>query len=176
MLENSREFLARAKDGDSEAFGEMYSEIWQELYRFALYSLQNKEDAEDALQEAVAEAFRCIKSLREPEAFRSWIYAILTRCVRRKVKTIIEQKHTTTFEELEKQGVFIEVTQAQPDDKIEVWNALGSLKHDERQVVLLSVVGDYSSTELAAIMKKPSSTIRSQLHRGLAKLKIILSE
>ena len=176
MLENSREFLARAKDGDSEAFGELYSEVWQELYRYALFSLQNKEDAEDAVQEAAAEAFRCIKSLCEPEAFRSWIYAILTRCVRRKIKTIIQQKHTTTFEELEKQGVFFETEPAQPDDKIAVWKALSSLKHEERQVVLLSVVGDYSSIELASIMKKPSSTIRSQLHRGLEKLKIILSE
>jgi RNA polymerase sigma factor (sigma-70 family) len=176
MSENSRELMTRAKNGDPQAFGELYSEVWHELYRFALYYLQNKEDAEDAVQEAAAEAYRCIKSLREAEAFRSWIFAILTRYCRHRIKTIIQQKHNTTFEELEQQGVFIEAESGQLDDKIEVWNALNILGNDERLVVLLSVVGDYTSYELSAMMKKPSGTIRSQLHRGLVKLKIMLSE
>lgn len=176
MSENSRELMMRAKNGDSQAFGELYSEVWHDLYRFALYNLQNKEDAEDAVQEAAAEAFRCIKSLREPEAFRQWIFAILTRCCRRKVKTIIRQKLDTTFDELEQQGIFIEAETKQPDDKLVVWNAINALGYDERQVVLLSVVGNYTSLELSSMMKKPSGTIRSQLHRGLAKLKIMLSE
>ena len=176
MSENSRELMARAKNGDPQAFGELYSEVWHELYRFALYNLQNKEDAEDAVQEAAAEAYRCIKSLREAEAFRSWIFAILTRCCRRRIKTIIRQKQNTTFEELEQQGVFIEAETGQPEDKLAVLNALNTLGYEERLVVLLSVVGNYTSPELSAIMKKPSGTIRSQLYRGLAKLKIILSE
>jgi RNA polymerase sigma factor (sigma-70 family) len=176
MSEISREIMTRAKNGDPQAFGELYSEVWRELYRFALYYLQNKEDAEDAVQEAAAEAYRCIKSLREPEAFRSWIFAILTRCCRRKIKTIIRQKHNISFEELEQQGVFIEAESGQPDDKIAVWNALDTLGNDERLVVLLSVVGNYTSLELSAIMKKPSGTIRSQLYRGLVKLKTMLSD
>src|ERR1035437_1157846 len=140
MSENSRETMVLAKTGDPQAFGELYSKVWHELYRFALYYLQNKEDAEDAVQEAAAEAYRCIKSLREPEAFRSWVFAILTRCCRRKIKTIIQQKHNTTFEELEEQGVFVEAKSEQPDDKLAVWNALNTLGNDERLVVLLSVV------------------------------------
>jgi RNA polymerase sigma factor (sigma-70 family) len=176
MSENSRELMERAKNGDPQAFGQLYSEVWHDLYRFALYYLQNKEDAEDAVQEAAVEAYRCIKSLREPDAFRSWIFAILTRCCHHKIKTIILQKHNTSFEELEQQGVFAEAKSENPDDKLAVWNALDTLGNDERLVVLLSVVGNYTSPELSVMMKKPSGTIRSQLHRGLAKLKTMLSE
>ncbi|MBR2876659.1 MAG: RNA polymerase subunit sigma-70, partial [Clostridia bacterium] len=48
--------VKKAKDRDITAFSELYAMYSEDLYRFALYSLNSKEDAEDAVQEAVVRA------------------------------------------------------------------------------------------------------------------------
>lgn len=53
---------ARARAGDAEAFAELYRQVYQDLYRFALYTLKNPQDAEDAVGDAVADAFASIKT------------------------------------------------------------------------------------------------------------------
>lgn len=44
----SRETIAKAKGGDRQAFGQLYESVALELYKVALYTLGNPEDAEDA--------------------------------------------------------------------------------------------------------------------------------
>ena len=53
-----RELIRRAKRGDAEAFGKLYETIYQRMYRYALYTLRNKQDAEDVVSETVMEALR----------------------------------------------------------------------------------------------------------------------
>ena len=57
------------------------------------------------------------------------------------------------------------------DISIELRNALQALAPDEREIVLLSVVSDYKSHEIAEILDCPSSTVRSKLKRSLEKLR-----
>lgn len=49
--------IKKAKKGDVEAFGELYTTVYKKLYRFALYILKNPQDAEDVVSEAVTDAF-----------------------------------------------------------------------------------------------------------------------
>ena len=64
-----------------ETFLELYGQCSQDLYRFALYTLKNQHDAEDAVGDAVADAYEGFSKLRDLEAFRAWIFKIL--CERR---------------------------------------------------------------------------------------------
>lgn len=41
--------IKKAKKGDVEAFGELYTTVYKKLYRFALYILKNPQDAEDVV-------------------------------------------------------------------------------------------------------------------------------
>ena len=69
--------IKKAKQGDAAAFANLYRQVYEDLYRFALYTLKNKADAEDVVSETVVDAFATIKKLRKEESFKSWIFRIL---------------------------------------------------------------------------------------------------
>ena len=52
---NEHLLIKKAKKGDVEAFGELYTTVYKKLYRFALYILKNQQDAEDVVSEAVTD-------------------------------------------------------------------------------------------------------------------------
>ena len=78
VMENYLKLVKKAKEGNADAFAKLYEEIYQNMYRFALYTLRNTEDAEDVVSEAVMEAFSSIGKLRAEEAFKSWMFRILS--------------------------------------------------------------------------------------------------
>ena len=76
--------IRRARRGDIQAFGVLYGRIYKELYRFALYTMRHKQDAEDVVSETVVAAYEGIDRLKKEESFRSWIFTILAnQCKKR---------------------------------------------------------------------------------------------
>lgn len=71
MNEDIAALVQRAGSGDAAAFGELYEQVYKDLYRYALYCLGSREEAEDAVQETALEAFRGMAGLKRPEAFRA---------------------------------------------------------------------------------------------------------
>ena len=67
-----------AKKGDGECFSQLYELVQDDLYKYALYALGNAHDAEDVVAETFLEAFRGISKLREADAFKGWIFKILS--------------------------------------------------------------------------------------------------
>lgn len=65
------QLVTQAQAGSRAAFGELYESLAGDLYRMALYTLGSQQDAEDAVADTFAEAWKGIKNLREPEAFRA---------------------------------------------------------------------------------------------------------
>ena len=63
--------------GDTAAFSRLYSLVYKDMYRTALYNLRNTHDAADAVSDAVADAFENIGRLKNAEAFKAWIMKIL---------------------------------------------------------------------------------------------------
>ena len=61
-----------------EVFTQKYTEVYRDLYRFACYMLRNPQDAEDVVGETVADAYAGFSNLRSIDAFRSWIFQILS--------------------------------------------------------------------------------------------------
>ena len=65
-------------------FSEMYETAYRDLYRYALCLMKNTQEAEDVVSEAVVTAYENIHKLKKEEAFRSWIFTILTnKCKKR---------------------------------------------------------------------------------------------
>ena len=62
--------VKKAKERDTAAFSELYSIFSADMYRFALYMLNSKEDAEDAVQETVIAAFKQLSNLRDDTLFK----------------------------------------------------------------------------------------------------------
>lgn len=86
------QLVTQAQAGSRAAFGELYESLAGDLYRMALYTLGSGPDAEDAVADTFAEAWKGIKNLREPEAFRSWMFRILSARCKRQVAQIVARK------------------------------------------------------------------------------------
>ena len=67
-----------AKKGDRHSFALLYSNIYKELYRYALFTLRSQQDAEDCVSEAVIDAYRTIGNLKNEESFKAWFFKILS--------------------------------------------------------------------------------------------------
>ncbi len=159
-----------ASGGDKEAFGRIYDAVATDLYRFALYTLGNPQDAEDVVSETFIEAYKSIPTLRKPESFKPWIMRIVSIRCKRRIAGYIQTRNQTQPEPLEEP--------ATNDDghtlRAELQLALDALKPDEREVVVLSVLGGYTAREIAQILACPQGTVSSKLHRSLKKLKTML--
>ena len=67
-------------------FSEMYETVYRDLYRYALCLMKNPQEAEDAVSEAVITAYENIHKLKKEEAFKSWIFTILTNKCKKRLK------------------------------------------------------------------------------------------
>lgn len=146
--------------------------IAPELYRVALYTLGNEQDAEDAVSETFVEAYKGIKNLRDESSFKRWMMTILSvRCKRHIAGYIKERKNIDIDDILEEPSMPDGVS---PSDKISVWDAVETLSEEERQIVMLATVQGYTTREVSEMLELPHGTVSSKLHRTLKKLRRLL--
>ena len=81
---------AEAAQGDTQAFSQLYGEIYKKLYYYALSNLRSPHDAADAVQDAVLDAYSGIGGLKNAEAFDKWMFTILSAKIRQKQKEYTE--------------------------------------------------------------------------------------
>ena len=141
------------------------------MFHVANKILNNDHDAEDAVQEAVFSAWRNIHTLNETLSFKGWLFKILSnRC-----KTDLMKKNKAPDTLPVEDYTFFASDGEFSFDSAELKEALMSLTPPDGQIILLSVIGGFTSNELAEIYGMPASTIRSRQKRALEKLKVILS-
>ncbi|MDD2955909.1 MAG: RNA polymerase sigma factor [Oscillospiraceae bacterium] len=169
--------VTAAQSGDQESFAQLYQCVGDGLYKYALYSLGNAHDAEDAVSETFVEAWRGLKNLREPAAFQGWIFKILSIRIKRRVAGYIRQRSTFDIDD------FIASPQLATGDpgpasleKVELLRALETLKPEERMIVVLNVLHGYTTKQIAEMLRCPHGTVSSKLHRALQKLRNLLEK
>lgn len=156
--------VKKAKRGDAAAFAGLYQQVYADLYRFALYTLKNKTDAEDAVSETVVDAFASIGKLRQPEAFKGWIFRILYNKCKDKLR-----EYTKKDVELPEDYREVPAEEMVEDDA--VMRALFfELREEERLIISMHLFAGYSSKEIAKILGLNENTVRSKESRALKKL------
>ena len=113
--------------------------------------------------------------LRDPQAFMTWIYRILSARCNRKIREYVRARNEEMdLEEMVQQpgdqGAFSETVLSRAD----LVRALESLRAAERQIVVLSVIEGYTTREIAAIVGSPQGTISSKLFRAFKKMRTYL--
>lgn len=157
------ELVKKAQNRDTEAFAQLYESVYKDLYRFALYMLGHREDAEDAVSETVLSVYRQIPSLREPSAFRAWIFRILSnQCMRRR------KEYTNRTEELPEE---LPGEGRDHAEDLAVLSLLDTLTEEERLILSLHLFAGYTSREIGSMLSMNDATVRSKEHRALEKLR-----
>ncbi len=168
-----KKYVIAAGRGDAEAFGELYALYKNEMFRYACIVVGNPVAAEDAVSEAVIEAFENIGTLRSPGSFKGWLFKILNSACRRQ------------FKDFNKDLPLIEEADLEPDDRngielkemsIDLQQAMSALNPEDRQIVMMRAVAGIGSREIAESLGIPDATVRSRYSRAISKLGRILKE
>ena len=167
-MAGSAESVSARQGGEDELFEALYEPVRHDLYRYALFYLGNREDAEDAMQDAALDAYGGIGRLRSPAYFKGWFFRILSVKCRRILSGRIERR--ARFCELSDLPEGAEPSAAFAS-ALEMRDALMRLRDDEREVILLAVVGGYDSVEIGRLLRRPAGTVRSRMSRALAKMR-----
>jgi RNA polymerase sigma factor (sigma-70 family) len=140
------------------------------LKRFALTRVGHREDAQDAVQEALLKMAAGIGSLRDPAAFPGWAYSILDRRCADQLRYRQErgQRHT---DEPVPEGAAANSDNTSADLFSDMHNALQRLKPDSYLVVHLYYLHDLGLDEIAAITQAPVGTVKSRLFTARQSLK-----
>lgn len=164
---DEKALVKSAKLGDKDAFCQLYMAYNSRLYRYAYYKLGNPYDAQDAVSDCIVEAFTNIHTLKNEGAFSSWMFKILYRCVCSSIKM---QSASNRMDDVEDSNASYDISY----ESAELKEALDRLSAEEQDIVLLSIVGGYSSKDISDIMGIKPATIRSKQSRALSKMKSFL--
>jgi RNA polymerase sigma-70 factor (ECF subfamily) len=154
-----------AQNGDRQAFLRLFQDVQQSLYRTACVILQNDQDALDASQETALKAFRFIRSLRQPEYFKTWITRILINECRGILR---EKKKMSYYPDMNSWSINLHEKKG---DGPSVLEAVNRLSFHYRTVIVLRYLDGYSQKDIAHILGCPVGTVKSRINLALHKLK-----
>src|SRR3954470_3466876 len=173
---------AASSDGlplaSAERLTRAFSEMRDELVSTLLYLLGNREDAQDAAQEAFIKCWRSQETLPDVQNLRAWIFRVGLNTAKdmqrsawnRKAKpfladeTLIEGRDGAPADQLEEQ-----------EDLARLREALLDLRPDEKEVFLLRQNGGLTYEEIADLRKAPVGTVKTQMRSALQKLRKVLA-
>lgn len=153
--------LRNAIAGSERAFDALIGPLVEPGYRLAVSMLGNREEAEDAVQEATIKAWRNLHQLKDADVARSWFFTIVAnqcRTVRRgRWWSVVK----LAAPEQPKAGPEDEAVQ-----RTDLQNALRSLSQDDRLALYLRYYMDLPLNEVAAVLGVSDTAAKSRIHRA----------
>ena len=169
--------VIRAREGDREAFSEIYYACYKDMYNFAFYTFGNPEDAADVVSDTFVEILKGIGKLRAAESFAPWAFKILSGRCKKEISARIKRRGELPFEDFsEMPSIGSENFEGDIAEKATLAKALSELEPEERIILILSALYGYTHREIAKILGIPRGTVSSKLHRIYAKLRRRLCE
>jgi RNA polymerase sigma-70 factor (ECF subfamily) len=177
---SDKELVRLSQKGDERAAHELVSRFERPVFSQVQRMVRDRELAEDLAQEAFVRAFDRIDQYDPSYKFSSWLFKIahnLTIDHLRKKELDTVSIHgapdATTPDEQEATAVTLESRQERPDERFEaealgqeIEAAIGELRPDYREAVLLRHVQGHSYREIAEIMDVPLGTVKTYIHRA----------
>ncbi|MEB3020067.1 RNA polymerase sigma factor SigM [[Mycobacterium] crassicus] len=163
------ELLAAHVAGDRDAFGELYGRHEQRLRRLARHTTGCREDAEDALQEAMLSAHRGAGSFRYNAAVGSWLHRIVVNACLDRLR-----RNRLHCIELVDDVAAVNDRTAERDTALDVRAALSRLPAGQRAAVVAVDMAGYSIADAARALGVAQGTVKSRCARGRARLAILL--
>lgn len=170
------ELIQRAVSGDPDAFAALYDFYVEQIYRFVLFRVGDKQTAEDLTSQVFLKAWDNLSSYQiRGLPFKAWLFRIARNSVIDYYRTY---KETTPLESsaLTKPDPAAEVGD-QVEQQLqaeELRLALQQLTEDQRQVLTLRFIEGLSTEEVANVMGKRQGAIRALQMRGLQALAEII--
>ena len=160
------EIIKKAKSGDYESVEKIIGDIYQNLYKLALFRLKNEMDAQDAVQNTSILIYKNIQNLKEEKYFKVWATKILINECNK-----IYNKREKAFDEI-KDNIGIESNDyvESINGKLDIINILNTLNEKNRDIMYL-YINNYKIKEIAKILDMKENTIKTRIKRSKKYLK-----
>ena len=170
------QLLARASDGDRDAFGMLYERYVDRIYNYIYYRTGNQHDAEDLTTRVFLRAMRHISNYEDRGSpFSAWLYRIAHNLVAN------FHRDNSRRQEIPLDGLFnLKLDHPQPESLVvqteaqaDLLEVIRQLPSDRQQLLILKFVEHYSNAEIGQIMGRTEGAIKSLYHRTLIALRDI---
>jgi RNA polymerase sigma-70 factor, ECF subfamily len=176
------ELLRAHAAGDRDAFAELVRRHRDRLWSIALRTLGDREEAADALQDALLSAHRAAARFRGDSAVTTWLHRIvvnacLDRVRRRQSHPTVPLPDGTRYSDQDSSAVARPEPAAPSvdhDTALVVREALARLPIEQRAALVLVDLQGYSVAEVAEILGVAEGTVKSRCARGRARLAVLL--
>jgi RNA polymerase sigma-70 factor (ECF subfamily) len=178
-----------AAGGDREAMESLLMRAQEVAYRFSVHVCGHVDEAEDVMQEALLKTYRHAQRIREPEAFRPWLYrTVRNACLMRRRRRVDEPARLQSLDELlptpdgmmaldpPDRGRSPEDVAVNNRLKKRLQRALRALPPPFRMVVFLREMEGLSTREVAQVLEISEANVKTRLHRARLFLRRELEE
>ena len=177
---SDQELLTRHVEGDADAFGEIVRRHRDRLWAVALRTLGDREEAADAVQDALVSAYRAAHTFRGQSAVTTWLHrSTVNACLDRARKAA--SRKTAPVDDTERLEQLLEPHESasapaeRNDLHRQLIEAMGTLPPDQRAALVLVDMQGYPVAEAARILDVPTGTVKSRCARGRARLLPLLT-
>lgn len=162
-----RALVERAQAGDHDAFSVLVRASYPRLHGVARLILRDSERAQDAVQEALVQAWRHVRALRDADAWDAWLHRLTVHACYRMARQVRRRSQVElhVMPDLDSAGPFDLSTSVV--DRDQLGQVLGRVPIDQRTVMVLHFYVDMTLAEVANVLEIPIGTAKSRLHRGL---------
>jgi RNA polymerase sigma-70 factor, ECF subfamily len=160
-------------EGDTDAFGALFSRHRDRLWAVAIRTLGDPDEAADALQDAMVSAFRRAASFRGDSAVTTWLHRIVVNacldCMRRRAARPASGCLDGTLDALAGSGRLSDPS-GMTDTALDVEAALRRLVPEQQAALMLVDMLGYPTTAAAMVLGVSEGTVKSRAARGRARL------
>lgn len=164
------ELALRCRDGDKEAFGQIYARYEDAIFRYAYYLTGNREDAADIKQETFLRAYRAIATFREEAGLLTWLLKICVNLCRDRVRSWSHRQ--IVYRETPENLIGIAAAD-NPQQALEhahliqtILRALKGLSPAQREIVVLHTVENLDYPEIGRILGCAATTAKMRGFRA----------
>ena len=168
--------IDRVLRGDVEVFRTLVERYRDRYARYAFHMLGNREDAEEALQDAFTRAYRSLARCEDPDRFGAWLFRILVNRCRTMGARRGRRAQTFVVDET----AILEAAEEHPAERNawreEIDRALQQLRLEQREAFLLKYVDDMGYDEMSQLTGVGVSALKMRVMRACERLRELLSE
>ena len=171
LQSNDNILVQRLKLGESEAWGELYARYRRRVFRFALKLTQDRDLAEDVVQETFLKMQSGIHSLEESRSLASWLFTIARNTIYSHLRRTRRNGQQEDADEVSTvEDTFDRLVSDETSEIVQ--RHIARLKTEYREVLLLREYEDLSYAEISLVTGDPEDTVKWRLfkaRRALAK-------
>ncbi|MEU5578430.1 RNA polymerase sigma factor SigM [Streptomyces huasconensis] len=177
---SDQDLLVSHVAGDKDAFGELVRRHRDRLWAVALRTLGDREEAADAVQDALVSAYRAAHGFRGQSAVTTWLHRITVNACLDRARKAASRK-TSPIDDTERLEQLLEPEESaaapveRDDLHRELLEALDTLPSDQRAALVLVDMQGYPVAEAARVLDVPTGTVKSRCSRGRARLLPLLT-